>query len=67
MPDVAEPSPGQGPVVVRQGYLEGSNVSTLDALIEMTSIQRSHQAVQNSVRTLDATLETIVNRLGRIG
>lgn len=65
--ETEDPFSGERSVVVRQGYLEGSNVSTLDALIEMTSIQRSHQAVQNSVRTLDATLETIVNRLGRIG
>lgn len=57
----------EGLVSVRQGYLEGSNVSALDALIEMTTIQRAYDAVQGSVRTLDAALETIVNRLGRIG
>ncbi len=52
---------------VRQGYLEGSNVSALDALVEMTTIQRSFEAVQNSVRALDSVLETVANRIGRVG
>ncbi len=59
---------GEGRVpVIRQGYLEGSNVSALDALVELTTIQRSYEAVLGSVRTLDATLETIANRIGRVG
>lgn len=70
-----EPAAGPGDVegteeatvVVRQGYLEGSNVSALDALVELTTIQRSYEAVLGSVRTLDATLETIANRIGRLG
>jgi len=53
--------------LVRQGYLADSNVGALDALIEMTTIQRAFQAVQGSLRILDETLETAVNRLGRVG
>ncbi|MEQ1856943.1 MAG: flagellar hook basal-body protein [Longimicrobiales bacterium] len=58
---------GEEDVRVRQGYLEGSNVSALDALIEMTTIQRSFEAVQNSVRALDSVMETVANRVGRVG
>jgi flagellar basal-body rod protein FlgF len=60
-------APEEDVMVVRQGYLEGSNVSALDALVELTTIQRSYEAVLGSVRTMDATLETIANRLGRVG
>lgn len=53
-------------ITVRQGYLEESNVSALDSLIEMTTIQRSFEAVQTSVRTLDSIMETVANRIGRV-
>ncbi len=57
---------GEEEVIVRQGYLEGSNVSALDSLIEMTTIQRSFEAVQNSVQAIDSIMETVANRLGRL-
>lgn len=63
--DVGDPMPEEL-VDVRQGYLEGSNVSALNALIEMTTIQRSYEAVQNSVRAIDSVMETVSNRLGRV-
>lgn len=53
-------------VRVRQGFIEGSNVSTLDALIEMTTIQRSFESVQNAVRAIDSMMDTAVNRIGRL-
>lgn len=53
-------------ITVRQGYLEESNVSALDALIEMTTIQRSFAAVQTSVRAIDSIMETVANRIGRV-
>ena len=57
---------GEEQIMVRQGYLEGSNVSALDSLIEMTTIQRSFEAVQNSVQAIDSIMETVANRLGRV-
>lgn len=56
-----------GDVVVRQGYLEESNVNVLDQLVELTLIQRSYEAVSNSVRTIDSVMDTIANRIGRLG
>ncbi len=64
-PDALEDIP-EVEVTVRQGYIEGSNVSALDALVEMTRIQRSFEAVQNSVRAIDSMMETVANRLGRV-
>ena len=57
--------PGQ--VKVRQGQLEESNVNSVGALVDMIEIQRSYQAVQRSVVTIDQVMETIANDLGRLG
>lgn len=53
-------------VSVRQGFLEDSNVTSLDALIEMTTIQRSFESVRNAVRAIDSMMDTAVNRIGRV-
>jgi flagellar basal body rod protein FlgG len=52
---------------VRQGMLEDSNVSTLDSMVDLITIQRAYAAVQGGVRTLDGILDTIANRIGRVG
>lgn len=52
---------------VRQGFLEESNVSTVTAMVDMINIQRSYKSVQNSLVVMDGVLETIANRIGRIG
>jgi flagellar basal body rod protein FlgG len=52
---------------IRQGYLEDSNVQALESLVELAVVQRSFDAVQNSVRVLDEVFGTAVNRLGRVG
>jgi flagellar basal body rod protein FlgG len=56
----------QDTVSVRQGFLEDSNVTSLDALIEMTTIQRSFESVRNAVRAIDSMMDTAVNRIGRV-
>lgn len=50
---------------VRQGFLEESNVSTVDSMVEMISIQRAYASVQKSVVTLDQIRSTISNDLGK--
>ena len=61
-----EPVPA-GELMVRQGSLEGSNVEALDGMIEMIEVQRNYAAIQRGVITLDGVLETIANRIGRVG
>lgn len=51
---------------IRQGYLEDSNVQPLESMVELGVVQRSFDAVQNSVRVLDEILDTAVNRIGRV-
>jgi flagellar basal-body rod protein FlgF len=50
---------------VRQGFLEDSNVSTIDSMVELISIQRAYAAVQRAVVTLDGIRDTISNQLGK--
>jgi flagellar basal-body rod protein FlgF len=50
---------------VRQGHLEGSNVSTIGSLVDLISIQRNYAAVQRAMVTLDGIRDTISNQLGR--
>lgn len=52
---------------ILQGYLEDSNVQALESMVELTVVQRSFDAVQNSVRVIDEILDTAVNRIGRVG
>lgn len=64
------PDPARAPLepeqrAVRQGYLEGSNVNTVDAMVDMISIQRAYAAVQKAVTTLDGVRETMTTSLGR--
>jgi flagellar basal body rod protein FlgG len=52
---------------LRQGHLEESNVAVLDAMVELIEIQRAYTNVQRTMSLLDGTMDTAVNRLGRIG
>jgi flagellar basal-body rod protein FlgF len=50
---------------IRQGHLEDSNVSSIDALVDMISIQRAYSAAQKTMVTLDDIRGTIANELGK--
>ena len=50
---------------IRQGHLEESNVSSIDSLVDMISIQRAYSAAQKTMVTLDEIRGTIANDLGK--
>lgn len=50
---------------VLQGSLEESNMSPLEAMVDMISVQRAFAAVQSTVITLDGVRDTIANQLAR--
>jgi len=52
---------------VRQGHLEDSNVDTVSALVEMIEIQRAYAAIQRSMQTETAVMETVTTEIGRVG
>jgi flagellar basal-body rod protein FlgF len=64
LPDNPEVS-SQG-YVVRQGYLEGSNVSVIKNMVAMISAYRNFEADQRAVLAQDQTLEKAVNIVGKV-
>jgi flagellar basal-body rod protein FlgG len=52
---------------LKQGFLESSNVSVIDSMVEMIRFQRNYEANQKSVQSEDETLSKAVNDIGKIG
>lgn len=52
---------------VSQGFVENSNVNSVNEMVEMISIMRSYEANQKVLTTYDTTLEKTVNNVGRVG
>jgi flagellar basal-body rod protein FlgF len=50
---------------VTQGFLESSNVNSINALVDMISVQRAYAAIQKAVITLDGIHGTAANELGK--
>lgn len=55
-----------GDYVVRQGFLEQSNVNPLDELVRMIEISRSFESNQKAIQSIDETLDKAVNEIGRL-
>ncbi len=66
LPDGMQESPEAGPVFVRQGYLEGSNVNLATEMVEMIMAARIYAANQRLVSTHDSLLEKVVNQVGLV-
>ena len=61
MNQVVNPGPG----TLRQGYLEQSNVQTVDELISMINVQRTFQATQRALTTVGRIKQTFVSVMMR--
>lgn len=66
MADGIEPEeiPYEGEVL--QGYLEGSNVNSIDEMVEMITLLREFEAGQKVIRAQDEMLEKASNEIGRV-
>lgn len=51
---------------VYAGFLEQSNVSVVDEMVNMIAVQRNYDTNQKMITTVDDTLDIAVNQLGRI-
>lgn len=51
-------------VWVRQGFLEGSNVNMMMEMARMVEITRGFEAYQRAIQVSDATLNTLIHRVG---
>jgi flagellar basal body rod protein FlgG len=66
VPDASRTSVGLDARDLRQGHLEQSNVSTINSLVDLISIQRNYANAQKTVSALDGIRSTIVNDLGKL-
>jgi flagellar basal-body rod protein FlgG len=51
---------------IYQGFLEQSNVSVVDEMVQMIAAQRHYDTNQRMITTIDDTLDIAVNQLGRL-
>ena len=56
----AEEGTGQG----YAGFLEQSNVSVVDEMVNMIAVQRNYDTNQKMITTIDDTLDKAVNQIG---
>ncbi|MDR5659702.1 flagellar hook-basal body complex protein [Serpentinicella sp. ANB-PHB4] len=56
--------PFEGRVV--QGFLEGSNINTIEEMVEMISILRLYESNQKVIQAYDDILQKAVNDIGRL-
>jgi len=50
---------------LRQGAVESSNVSSIDALVEMITVQRAYASVQKAMTTLDSARGMVTSEIGK--
>ena len=48
------------------GFLEQSNVSVVDEMVQMIAVQRNYDTNQRVITTIDGTLDIAANQLGRL-
>jgi len=51
---------------VYSGFLEQSNVSVVDEMVQMIAVQRNYDTNQKMITTIDDTLDKAVNQVGRL-
>ena len=51
---------------IKQGFLESSNVQTVEAMVNMITLERTYESGQKSIQYQDETLNKAVNDLGRV-
>jgi flagellar basal-body rod protein FlgG len=51
---------------IYSGYLETSNISIVDEMVNMIAIQRQYEANSKVITTNDDTLEIAVTQLGKV-
>jgi flagellar basal-body rod protein FlgF len=64
-PETSGEVPAESPVV-RQGFLETSNVDTVREMVEMISTSRNYEINAKLITTQDDTLRQVVGELGRV-
>lgn len=62
--DGAQTKPGD--YTINQGYIETSNVQTVQEMVEMISVSRQYESNQKLITTIDGTLQIVSTQLGKV-
>ncbi len=54
-----------GSFTIMQGFLEGSNVSTIEEMIELIEVSRAHEANKKMIQTFDENVGKAIGTLGQ--
>lgn len=57
----------EAPARVYAGFLESSNMSVVDEMVEMIAVSRAYESNQKVITTIDGTLDIAANQIGRVG
>jgi len=52
--------------IVRQGYLEASNINVVSEMVEMITISRAYESNQKVIQTMDDMLQKSANQIGKV-
>ncbi len=63
---VGEANAEEGTGQVYAGFLEQSNVSVVDEMVQMIAVQRNYDTNQRMITTIDESLDIAANQLGRL-
>ncbi|MNE43579.1 flagellar basal body rod protein FlgG [compost metagenome] len=53
-------------LLLRQGYIEGSNVDATQVTVDMNAAYRAYEANQKVIQFYDTSLQKAVNEVGRV-
>jgi len=63
--EAGEPRPSDS--LVKQGYIENSNVNALIEMVHLIDLHRGYEAQQKSLQAIDQLDDKSANNLGRVG
>ncbi|WHH57594.1 flagellar hook-basal body protein [Petroclostridium sp. X23] len=58
---ITQPFSGQ----VAQGFIESSNINSIEEMVGMINVMRSYEANQKIIKAYDDTLEKVINEVGK--
>lgn len=51
---------------IKQGFIEGSNVKSVEEMVSMISLMRSYETNQRLIKAHDDTLNKVINEVGKV-
>jgi len=65
LPEAGAPTPAGAGTVVKQGYVEQSNVNVVHEMVRMIEINRAYEANERAIRAHDTAMATVIAKVIR--